>query len=162
MAAIAAAMGGMSHGTAIPTPGNRSRALINDISDRGKSDHHSDRMGRVGSKDKAKEAAESQRLPRLPQAPFHSDFQAWRTETHSEKGDGLPVVNIAFEPDPANGILIMLPTMHRNRSVKRYSGGMPILANAHENRPNWISPKATSSRNMNIKTKKIRKGGKNI
>jgi hypothetical protein len=52
--------------------------------------------------------------------------------------------------------------MHRNRSVKRYSGGMPIFAKAHENRPNWISPKATRSRNMKMNAKKIRKGGKNI
>jgi hypothetical protein len=60
------------------------------------------------------------------------------------------------------GMFIMLPAIHRNRRVKRYSGGMPIFANAQENRPNWISPKATRSRNMNMNTKKIKKGGKNI
>jgi hypothetical protein len=59
-------------------------------------------------------------------------------------------------------MFIMLPAMHRNNSVNRYTGGMPILLNAHEKRPNWMSPKATRSRNINMNTKKARKGGKNI
>ena len=86
-----------------PDTRNRTRAPINDISDRCKSEHTYGPGEAIGQKIKRNNGRNHSAPYIYRKHHFIRTVGTRRTETHSEKGNGLPVLDIVFDPILRNG-----------------------------------------------------------
>ncbi|SPF47523.1 hypothetical protein SBDP1_660007 [Syntrophobacter sp. SbD1] len=82
---------------------DRTGVLVYHIGYRGKSDQHSERMRRIDQEIERKNSRDNGASEVYGKHHFIGVIRTRRAETHSEKGNGVPVVEVVFNRDSADG-----------------------------------------------------------